>query len=122
MYELKAGSSEAKFADLVWDNEPIASGVLAARSAKLWQWSKTTSFTVLKRLCNKGIFQNENGIVTSLISREECYSLKSERFVEENFSGSLPAFVAAFTSRKKLSAEEIAELRRMVESFEEGES
>ncbi len=119
MYELKAGSSEEKFAELIWKYEPITSGKLAFRAAELWGWSKTTSFTVLRRLCNKGLFQNNKGSVTSLISREECSSRQSERFVEENFSGSLPAFVAAFTSRKKLSSEEIAELRRMVDAFEE---
>ncbi len=121
MYELRAGSSEAQFADLIWENEPIASGALAALSKERWQWAKTTAFTVLKRLCDKGIFRNENGMVTSVLSREECYAVQSEKFVEKNFGGSLPAFVAAFTSRRKLSPKEVEELRRMVDSFEESE-
>lgn len=120
MSELKAGSAEAKFADIIWENEPISSGLLAAKSEEALGWKKTTSFTVLKRLCNKGIFQNVKGTVTSLISRDDFFSQQSEQFVKETFDGSLPAFVAAFASRKKLSAEDIAELRRIVDEYEEG--
>lgn len=120
MNELKSGSAEEKFADIIWENEPISSGQLAAKSAEILNWKKTTSFTVLKRLCDKGIFQNVKGTVTSLISKKELYSLQSERFVQETFDGSLPAFVAAFASRKKLSPEDIAELRRIVDEYEEG--
>lgn len=120
MSELKAGSTEAKFADIIWQNEPISSSLLAAKSEEALGWKKTTSFTVLKRLCNKGIFQNVKGTVTSLISRKDYFSLQSEQFVKETFDGSLPAFVAAFASRKKLSSEDIAELRRIVDEYEEG--
>ncbi len=120
MSELKAGSAEAKFADIIWQNEPISSSLLAAKSEEALGWKKTTSFTVLKRLCNKGIFQNVKGTVTSLISRKDYFSLQSEQFVKETFDGSLPAFVAAFASRKKLSSEDIAELRRIVDEYEEG--
>lgn len=119
MAELQMGVIESSFADIIWQNEPISSGELAKRSEALLNWKKTTSFTVLKRLCNKGIFQNNKGTVTSIISRDEFYSMQSERFVDEAFNGSLPAFLAAFTARKNLSPEEIAELRRMVEEFEE---
>ena len=121
MSELKPGTAEAKFADIIWENEPLTSSELAKKSETLLGWKKTTSFTVLKRLCNKGIFQNNGGTVTSLYSRKEYYSMQSEKFVEEIFSGSLPAFVAAFTSRKKLSADEIRELHEMINNYEEGQ-
>ena len=121
MSELKPGTAEAKFADIIWKNEPLTSSELAKKSETLLGWKKTTSFTVLKRLCNKGIFQNNGGMVTSLYSRKEYYSMQSEKFVEEIFSGSLPAFVAAFTSRKKLSADELKQLHEMIDNYEEGQ-
>ena len=119
MAELQMGEIESRFADIIWDHEPISSGMLAKYSEEQLNWKKTTSFTVLKRLCNKGIFQNNKGIVTSLISRDEFYSMQSEKFVEETFEGSLPAFLAAFTSRNHLTREEVAQLRRIVEEYEE---
>ncbi len=120
MIDLTMGTIESRFADIIWQNEPISSGELAKQSEAMFGWKKSTSFTVLKRLCEKGIFQNQKGNVTSLISRGEFYSAQSEKFVEETFSGSLPAFLAAFISRKKLSADEVAELRRIVDAYEEG--
>lgn len=119
MADYQMGAVESRFADIIWSNEPISSSELARRSEESLGWKKTTSFTVLKRLCDKGLFQNERGRVTSLVSRQEFYAAQSERFVEETFSGSLPAFLAAFTTRKQLSREEIAVLRQMVDSFEE---
>lgn len=113
------GAVESRFADIIWDNEPISSTELAKQSEALLQWKKSTSFTVLKRLCEKGIFQNQKGTVTSLISRDEFHSLQSEEFVEETFNGSLPAFLTAFTARKNLTPKEVALLRRMVEEYEE---
>ena len=80
-------------------------------------WKKPTTYTVLRKLCERGIFQNEGGIVTSLVSEQDYYALQSEKFVEETFDGSLPAFFAAFTKRKQLSAEEIDELRRLIDSY-----
>jgi len=85
MSELQMGVIESRFADIIWENEPIATGKLAKRSEELFGWKKTTSYTVLKRLCDKGIFQNIKGVVTSVISREEFYALQSEKFVEETF-------------------------------------
>ncbi|MBR1810250.1 MAG: BlaI/MecI/CopY family transcriptional regulator [Clostridia bacterium] len=119
MSELQLGAVEARFADIIWQNEPLSSAELARRGAEVLQWKKTTCYTVLKRLCDKGIFQNEKGVVTSLISKQDFYAMQSEKFVDETFHGSLPAFLAAFTARKQLTAEEVAQLRRMVESFEE---
>ena len=122
MTDLKPGSAEAKFADIIWDSEPLTSAALAKKSEELLGWKKSTSFTVLKRLCNKGIFQNDKGTVTSLLSREEYAARQSRQFVEEAFDGSLPAFLTAFTSRCRLSADEVAQLRCMVEEYEEGEA
>ena len=118
MSEKQMGAVESRFADIIWENEPISSSELARKSEELLSWKKTTSFTVLKRLCDKGIFQNSKGTVTSRISRREYYAIQSEQFVEETFKGSLPAFLAAFSARKALSPEEVAQLRRMVEEYE----
>ncbi|MBE6561005.1 MAG: BlaI/MecI/CopY family transcriptional regulator [Ruminococcaceae bacterium] len=117
MSELKTGSAEARFADLIWENEPITSGELAKLGEMEFGWKKTTSFTVLKRLCDRGIFQNLSGTVTSLISREEYYARHSEQYVRDTFGGSLPAFLAAFGTRKKLSDAEIEELQRIINSM-----
>ena len=117
---LQMGSVESDFADIIWSNEPITSSELAKISEQRLKWKKTTSFTVLKRLCDKGIFKNEKGTVTSLISRSDFYSMQSNNYVEENFNGSLPAFLAAFSKRKKLSADEVAQLRKMIDEYEEG--
>lgn len=117
MTDLKAGSAEARFADMIWEREPVSSGELAKVAAEAFGWKKTTSFTVLKRLCERGIFQNLGGEVTSLISREEYYARNSEKYVEEHFGGSLPAFLAAFSSRKKLSEQEIRELQRIIDQM-----
>ncbi len=118
MADLQMGAVESRFADIIWQNEPISSAELARRSGELLGWKKTTSFTVLKRLCEKGIFQNNKGTVTSVISRDAFYAMQSERFVEETFDGSLPAFLNAFTARKNLTSEEVAYLRHMVEAYE----
>ena len=120
MNELQLGLVESKFADIIWENEPISSSVLAKKCDEKLNWKKSTTYTVLKRLCEKGIFQNIKGTVSSLISKQEFYSLQSEKFVEETFNGSLPAFLAAFTSRKNLTAEEVAQLRKMIDEYEEG--
>ena len=115
MEVMKLGIVEAQFAELIWTNEPIASGELVKLCEKELNWKKSTTYTVLKKLCERGIFQNEDGKVTSLISKEEFYALQSEQFVEDTFEGSLPAFLAAFTSRKTLSKEEVEEIRRLID-------
>lgn len=119
MGELQMGVNETRFAEIIWANAPITATELAKFGEQEFNWKKTTSYTVLKRLCNKGIFQNQNGVVTVLISREKFYSIQSENFVEETFKGSLPAFLAAFTARRSLSKEDVAQLRKMVEEYEE---
>ena len=120
MGEMQMGVIESRFADIIWQNEPVSTTELVKLSEKELNWKKTTTYTVLKRLCDKGIFRNDKGTVTSLVSKNEFYSVQSEKFVDETFGGSLPAFLAAFTSRKSLTREEVDELRRMVADFEEG--
>ncbi len=119
MQDLTLGVIESQFADIIWQNEPISSTELARRSEGILGWKKSTSFTVLRRLCDKGIFQNQKGTVTSMISREDFYAAQSQKFVEDTFAGSLPAFLAAFTKRKALSPQEVAQLRQLVERYEE---
>jgi len=109
------GAIESRFADMIWENEPIPSPELVKLAERELSWKKSTTYTVLKRLCERGIFRNQGGIVTSLISRRDFYAVQSEKFVEETFSGSLPAFLAAFTTRKKLSQEEIDELQALID-------
>ena len=111
------GALESRFADIIWSHEPIPSGQLVKLAEQELSWKPTTSYTVLKRLCNRGIFQNQKGTVTSLISRQDFYAMQSEQFVEETFGGSLPAFLAAFGTRKKLSEEEVEELKRIIDSL-----
>ena len=93
---------------------------MVALAQERLEWKKSTTYTVLKRLCEKGIFANDGGTVKAVMSREEFYARKSESFVQESFHGSLPAFLAAFTARKRLTAEEVAQLRQMVADYEEG--
>ena len=121
MSEYQMGAVEARFADIIWENEPISSTELCHKSEEALKWKKSTTYTVLKRLCEKGIFQNNKGTVTSLISKQEFTSAQSEKFVEETFDGSLPAFLAAFTAHKKLTNEEVRALRKMVEEYKEEE-
>ncbi|WP_022776455.1 BlaI/MecI/CopY family transcriptional regulator [Butyrivibrio sp. AE2015] len=111
------GEVQMKFAELIWENEPIASGDLVKLCAEKFEWKKSTTYTVLKKLCEKGLFQNVDGVVSSKISKEDFYSQKSEEFVEEAFGGSLPAFLAAFTSHQKLSKKDIAEIRNIIDKI-----
>lgn len=117
MEEYKLGVVEAKFADIIWANEPLPSRELVALCQKELNWKKPTTYTVLRKLCERGIFQNTEGMVSSVISREDFYARQSEKYVEESFSGSLPAFLAAFTRRKALSPQEIAQIRRMIDAY-----
>ncbi len=116
----KLGVIETRFAELIWRHAPISSGELVKLCQQELEWKKSTTYTVLKKLCEQGIFQNVGGVVSAVLSREEFYGLQSEKFVEETFAGSLPAFLAAFTARKALSEKEIAEIRRMIDQMGEG--
>ena len=120
MDDYRLGIVESRFADIIWNYEPLPSRELVALCQKELNWKKPTTYIVLRKLCERGIFQNVDGIVSSRISRRDFYAAQSEKFVKDTFDGSLPAFFAAFTSRKSITPEEIAELRRMIDSFEEG--
>lgn len=119
MEDVRLGLVESRFADIIWREEPLSSGTLVKLCEKELSWKKPTTYTVLRKLCERGIFKNENGSVTSLISRPDFYAMQSEKFVEESFEGSLPAFVAAFTKRKQLSKSEIEELKKLIANSEE---
>ena len=114
--ELRLGVVESRFADIIWSHAPIASGELAKLCEAELTWKRTTTYNVLRKLCDRGIFRNQNGTVSALISREEFYAAQGEAIVAEAFDGSLPAFIAAFTRRKALTAKEIAEIRQMIDS------
>lgn len=120
MENANLGTVESRFADIIWQNEPLPSGELVKLCRKELEWKKSTTYTVLRKLCERGTFKNENGTVSSVISKEDFYAVQSEKFVEETFDGSLPAFIAAFTKRKNLSQKEIDEIRQMIDSYGEG--
>lgn len=119
MDDMKLGAIESRFANMIWEREPIPSGELVKLCAEQLQWKKSTTYTVLRKLCERGIFRNEDGQVSSVLSREEFYALQSEKYVADSFQGSLPAFLAAFTQRKSLTREEIDEIRRMIDTHGE---
>lgn len=122
MEELKLGTVESKFADIIWENEPISSGQLVKLCGQQLDWKKSTTYTMLKRLCERGLFQNEKGMVSSLMTKEEFGAAQSEKIIEESFDGSLPAFIAAFASRKRLSSDDVDEIQKMIDSYRgEGE-
>ena len=119
MEEMKLGAVESRFADIIWQQEPLSSGELVKLCGEELGWKKSTTYTVLRKICENGIFQNKQAVVTSLMSREEYARRKGERYLEENYNGSLPGFVAAFLKRKKLSRREIEELAQMIEEYKE---
>ena len=119
MSELQMGVIEAQFANIIWECEPVSGAELVKKAEAAFNWKRTTAYTVLKRLCDKGIFQNDGGTVRVVVGRDAYYGAQSEQFVQETFSGSLPAFLAAFTSRKKLTPQEVAALNEMIDSYEE---
>ena len=119
MEEYKLGAVETRFAEIIWAREPLSSGELVKLCEEQLDWKKSTTYTVLKKLCERRIFQNEGGRVTSLISKEDYFARQSRQFVEETFDGSLPAFIAAFTKRKALSPEEAEEIRRLIDQMKE---
>lgn len=116
MSEYKLGTVESRFADIVWEHEPLTTKELIDLCDKKLHWKRTTAYTVLKKLSEHGIFQTRDKTVTSLLTREEYYAAQSERFVEDTFQGSLPAFIAAFTKRKALTEDEIAKIRAMIDA------
>lgn len=119
MEKYKLGEMEQKFADLIWANEPVSSRALTELCEKAFSWKRTTTYTMLKRLCEREIFQNDRGTVTSLMSKSEFGAAQGEQFLTETFDGSLPRFLAAFTRRKKLSEKEIKEIQKLIDDHRE---
>lgn len=119
MIEYKLGEIEMKFADIIWENEPIASGELVKLAESAINWKKSTTYTIIRKLCEKCILQNIDGIVSSCVTKEEYNALQGEKFIEETYSGSLPQFLTAFSRRKRLSNKEIDEIQALIDSFKE---
>lgn len=118
MQEIQLGIIEAKFADMIWEHEPITSSELVKLSAVEFNWKRTTTHTVIRRLCDKGLFQNDNGMIRMVISRQDFYAGQSRKYVDETFNGSLPAFIAAFTKYSSLTSKEADEIRKMIDDAE----
>lgn len=114
------GESEYRFACLVWDNEPVASGELVKLAARELGWKKSTSYTVLKNLIAKGVLENRDSQVTSLIKQQQVQQAESSAVVDRTFEGSLPRFVAAFLGERSLTPQEAAQLRELIKNYEEG--
>ena len=117
--EVQLGVIEAKYADMIWEHEPVTSSELVKMTAVAFNWKRTTAHNVLRRLIDKGLFKNDNGVVTAVISREEFYAKQSKQYVDDTFAGSLPAFIAAFTQNSRLTQEEADAIRKMIDQAEE---
>lgn len=121
MLEYRLTEAEEKLAEIIWEKEPISSPDLVKLCQGECNWKKSTTYTILRRICNKKIFKNKDSIVTSLIKRDDFYGEQSKIFVKENFDGSLPKFLAAFSKTSKLSHEEIQEIQQLIIDHKEGE-
>lgn len=119
MDKYKLGEMEQRFADLIWANEPLTSRTLTELCEGEFAWKRTTTYTMLKRLCERGIFQNNSGTVTSLMSKQEFGAAQGEQFLSNAFGGSLPQFLAAFTHRNKLTSKEISEIQQLIDEHKE---
>ncbi len=119
MFDIQLGVIESRFADMIWEHEPVSSSELVKLAEKEFGWKRTTTHTVIKRLCEKGLFVNQKGTVTSILSREQFYARQSRQFVEDSFGGSLPAFIAAFTQGGSISSQEAAKIRKMIDEAED---
>lgn len=119
MAEIQLGVIEARYADMIWEHEPVTSSELVKMTAIEFQWKRTTAHNVLRRLIDKGLFRNDNGVVTSVISRDRFYSMQSRKYVEDTFNGSLPAFIAAFMQGSRITEDEAEEIRRMIDQAKE---
>lgn len=119
MQELQLGPVESRFADIIWQHAPVTSSQLVKLGEAEMGWKRTTVHTVLRRLCDKGLFQNDGGLVTVRITREDFYARQSLQYVEDSFHGSLPAFIAAFTQGRKLTGAEVEALQQMIDTLRE---
>lgn len=120
MKEYRLTEAETKMADIIWANEPISSPDLVKLCQEKLNWKKSTTYTMLKKLEIKEVFINNNGIVESLLTKEEFYAEQSKQIVDEGFGGSFPRFLAAFTRSKKLSSKEISEIQKLIDEHKEG--
>lgn len=120
MEPYKLGEMEQRFADMIWENAPISSGELVKLCEARLSWKKSTTYTMLKRLCDRKLFENKKGSVTVRMSKEEFLSAQGEQFLTETFGGSLPRFLTAFTRRNKLSDQEVQELQALIDAHREG--
>lgn len=119
MEEFRLCNSDYRFMMLVWEHAPIGSGELVKLCAEKLGWKKSTTYTEIKRLCEKGVLQNEHAVVTPLVTQEEVQAKESDAFVERTFSGSLPGFLTAFLGNKKLSGKEAEELKKLIDEYRE---
>lgn len=115
MDENKLGIMEGRFADIIWQEAPISTGDLVKICQEQFGWKRTTTYTMLKRLCQRGIFENDNGTVVTRMPKEDFHKKQSEQFVSDTFGGSLPAFIAAFTKGKTLTNEDADEIHRLID-------
>lgn len=120
--EYKLGTMEYRFLTVIWENEPVSSMQLVSLCSEKFDWKKSTTFTMLKNLQQKGLVRNDHSVVTSVVSQTEVMARESEMFIEETFRGSLPSFISAFLGNKGISADEAEELKRLIDSFREEES
>lgn len=111
--------AERKFADVIWENEPVGSGELVRLCDERFGWKKSTTYTFLKKLCEQGLFENRDSRVSAKIDRESYDQHRGERFVQETYGGSLPKMIAAFISRKKLSRQQVDEIKQMIDNYKE---
>ena len=120
MEPYKLGEMEQRFADLIWEHEPVSSRALTELCTEAFDWKRTTTYTMLRRLCDRGLFQNQNGTVSALLSKSDFQAGQGEQFLKDTFHGSLPQFFAAFTRRNQLSEKEINEIQRLIDEYKEG--
>ena len=111
--------SEYRFCEILWENEPVTSSELVRLCREKLEWKKSTTYTVIRRLSERGVIKSEDAIVTSLVSREDAQSAESTEIVEGTFSGSLPSFIAAFTRKKNLSRQEIDEIQKIIDNYKD---
>ena len=117
MVNITLGEMESRFADIIWENPDVPSGELVKLCAEKLEWKKSTTYTMLRRRCDKGIFQNENGIVRCLMTKDQLAAMKGDELLKENYGGSLPKFLAAFADRRKISSSELDEIQKLIDDY-----
>jgi predicted transcriptional regulator len=120
MADYRLTETESRFADLIWERAPIHSPKLAELAATVMKWKKSTTYTVLKKLCDRGIFKNEYALVTALMTRDEFYAKQSAKYIDDTYAGSLPRFIASFVSGRKLTGQQADEIQRLIDEHREG--